>query len=78
MSEAPAVLHEVVADGALLPEGIRYLVLAGGFTHENPALIGSIAAMATLFGVTVTVAPHPGFAGAVGAALMACKQEQST
>ena len=51
--------------------GIRRIVLAGGFVHGNPALIGSITSMAALFGVGVEVAPQPGFAGAIGAALAA-------
>jgi type II pantothenate kinase len=50
---------------------ISRLVLAGGFAHNNPPLIASITAMAGLFGIAVDVTPSPGFAGAVGAALIA-------
>ncbi len=52
---------------------IRRIVLAGGFAHGNPALVTSISTMATLFGVAVELAPSPGFAGAIGAALVAAE-----
>jgi hypothetical protein len=66
-----------IAAGRGLVAGIRNIVLVGGFAHENPPLVESITAMARLFGVTVSRAPHAGFAGAIGAALIACRQEQS-
>lgn len=50
------------------------IVLAGGFAHNNPALVDSIAGMTRLFGVETECAPEPGFAGAVGAALIAAEQ----
>ncbi|MDP9236525.1 MAG: hypothetical protein M3P30_03850 [Chloroflexota bacterium] len=52
---------------------IPRLVLAGGFAHNNPRLIASITSMAGLFGIAVDVAPSPGFAGAVGAGLIAAE-----
>ena len=52
---------------------IRRVVLAGGFAHGNPALVASIMSMAMLFGVVVELAPSPGFAGAIGAALVAAE-----
>lgn len=52
---------------------VRRLVLAGGFAHANPSLVASITSMAGLFGVSVEVAPAPGFAGAIGAALAAAE-----
>jgi type II pantothenate kinase len=52
---------------------ISRLVLAGGFAHNNPSLVDSIASMARLFGLTVDLTPYPGFAGAVGAALIAAE-----
>jgi type II pantothenate kinase len=52
---------------------IRRIVLAGGFAHGNPALVAAITSMAALFGVAVQVAPAPGFAGAIGAALVAAE-----
>jgi hypothetical protein len=60
-----------IAAGRALVGGITRIVLAGGFAHQNGALVSSIADMARLFGLNVDVAPHAGFAGAVGAALMA-------
>ena len=54
---------------------IRRIVLAGGFAHGNPSLVASITSMAALFGVSVEVAPVPGFAGAIGAALVAADTE---
>jgi pantothenate kinase len=67
-----------IAAGRGVVAGIRSVVLTGGFAHLNPALVESISAMARLFGVTASVVPHAGFAGAIGAAMMACRQEQST
>lgn len=55
---------------------IRRIVLAGGFAHGNPALVESISSMAALFGVSVELAPVPGFAGAIGAALAAAAYSQ--
>jgi type II pantothenate kinase len=65
-------IAQIGASRAIIAQ-IPRLVLAGGFAHENPALVTSIAAMAGLFGVQTQVAPHPGFAGAVGAALAAAR-----
>jgi activator of 2-hydroxyglutaryl-CoA dehydratase len=62
-----------IAAGRGVSVGIRHVVLAGGFAHENDALVASMTAMLRLFGFTSDVAPHAGFAGAVGAALMASK-----
>jgi type II pantothenate kinase len=47
------------------------LVLAGGFVHNNRLLVASMTQMAGLFGLDVEVAPSPGYAGALGAALAA-------
>jgi len=65
-----------IAAGRGLVAGIRGIVIAGGFAHENPALVSSISEMAALFGMTATLAPHAGFAGAIGAALLASIQRQ--
>ncbi len=51
--------------------GVAHIVLAGGFVHSNPALLSSLTAMIGMFGVSAEVTPSPGFAGAVGAALLA-------
>lgn len=50
---------------------IERIVLAGGFAHGNARLVESIAFMAGLFGVSTHVVRAPGYAGAVGAALIA-------
>lgn len=60
-----------IAAGRALSAGLRRIVLAGGFAHDNDALTSSIAAMAALFGMRVDVAPHAGYAGAIGAGLIA-------
>jgi type II pantothenate kinase len=60
-----------IAAGRGAAIGIRHVVLAGGFAHENAALVASIAAMLGLFGFTLDVTPHAGFAGAIGAAVAA-------
>lgn len=65
-----------IAAGRGLVAGIRKVVVAGGFAHGNPALVASMTAMAALFGVSAVLAPHAGFAGAVGAALMARRNMQ--
>jgi pantothenate kinase len=50
------------------------VALAGGFVHNNPWLITSLTGMLTMFGVAVDVVPSPGFAGAIGAALVAARR----
>lgn len=65
-----------IAAGRALVSGIREVVIAGGFAHANDALVTSMDAMLSLFGVRVHVTPHAGFAGAIGAALMASGQQQ--
>jgi activator of 2-hydroxyglutaryl-CoA dehydratase len=65
-------IAQIGASRAIIAQ-IPRLVLAGGFAHQNAALVGSITAMAGLFGVQAQVAPHPGFAGALGAALVASR-----
>lgn len=54
--------------------GLPRIVLAGGFVHDNGALITSITSMCRLFGLDVEVCPAPAFAGAVGAAALAAEQ----
>ena len=49
------------------------MVLCGGFVHGNDALVQSIAFMSGLFGVKVELCPQPGFAGAVGALVLAAE-----
>ena len=65
-------IAQIGASRALIAQ-IPRIVMAGGFAHNNPALTQSIASMCRLFGVTVDVAPSPGYAGAVGAALIAAE-----
>jgi type II pantothenate kinase len=60
-----------IAAGRGLVTEIRRVVLAGGFAHDNDALVASMTGMLRLFGVSCDVAPNAGFAGAIGAALMA-------
>jgi type II pantothenate kinase len=63
-------IAQIAASRAVVAQ-MRRIVLAGGFAHENGPLIEGIIAMAGMFGIAVDLAPHPGFAGAVGAALIA-------
>jgi pantothenate kinase len=60
-----------IAAGRANSAQLRRIVLAGGFVHHNPMLVESITHMGGLFGMTVELAPSPGFAGALGAALAA-------
>ncbi len=53
--------------------GASQVVLAGGFVHDNPALVASLTAMISMFGVAVEAAPMPAFAGAIGAAIIAAE-----
>jgi type II pantothenate kinase len=57
---------------------ISRIVLAGGFAHGNGLLVESIAGMTRLFGIETLCAPSPGFAGALGAALIAADAVQAT
>jgi type II pantothenate kinase len=63
-------IAQIASSRAIIAQ-LQRLVLVGGFAHENTALVASIAGMAQLFGVPTESAPHPGFAGAVGAAILA-------
>lgn len=63
-------IAQIAASRALVAR-IPRVVLAGGFVHNNPALVASLTSMAAMFGVQAEAAPWPGFAGAVGAALVA-------
>ena len=63
-------IAQIAASRAIIAQ-IPRLVLAGGFAYENAALVISITAMAALFGVAVDLVPHAGFAGAIGAAILA-------
>ena len=67
-------IAQIAASRAIIAQ-IPRLVLAGGFAHENAALVESITSMAGLFGVRVDVTPHPGFAGAIGAAILAGRKK---
>jgi len=60
-----------IAAGRAAMASLRRIVLCGGFVHNNHALVDSISHMAGLFGLTVETAPAPGYAGALGAALIA-------
>jgi type II pantothenate kinase len=68
-------IAQIAASRAIIAQMPR-VVLAGGFAHDNPALVASITAMAGLFGVRVDVAPQPGFAGALGAAILAAESHR--
>jgi len=60
-----------IAAGRAQAMKMRRVVLAGGFAHNNPLLVASLTSMAALFGMAVEAVPCPGYAGAVGAALVA-------
>jgi pantothenate kinase len=60
-----------IAAGRASAAQLRRIVLAGGFVHHDRLLVESIAHMAGLFGMQVETVPSPGFAGALGAALVA-------
>lgn len=62
-----------IAAGRAAATGLRHVVLAGGFAHDNDALVASLTGMLRMFGLQADVVPHAGFAGAIGAALAASK-----
>ncbi len=68
-------IAQIAASRARIAQLSR-VVLAGGFAHNNASLVTSITAMAALFGVAVDVSPAPGFAGAIGAAIIAAESAQ--
>lgn len=59
-----------IAAGRARMASMNRLVLCGGFIHNNPRLLESITHMAGLFGLGVETVPAPGYAGAIGAALL--------
>jgi type II pantothenate kinase len=65
-------IAQIGGQRALLQK-LNRMVLCGGFVHENAGLVSSITFMAGLFGVGVEVAPQPGFAGAIGAMMLAAQ-----
>lgn len=66
-------IAQIAAQRARL-QGLDAMVLCGGFAHEDPLLVASITFMCGLFGVKTELCPQPGFAGAVGALLMAAER----
>lgn len=67
-------IAQIAASRAIIA-GVRRIVLAGGFAHNNGALVTSIGAMCALFGVAVETVPSPAYAGALGAAIIAAERE---
>jgi type II pantothenate kinase len=65
-------IAQIAAGRAAMASAAR-VVLCGGFVHNNPSLVTSITGMATLFGVAVETVPAPGYAGAIGAAIIAAE-----
>jgi type II pantothenate kinase len=65
-------IAQIAASRAIIA-GIRRIVLAGGFVHDNPPLVSAIVGMCRLFGVAVDTVAQPGYAGAIGAALVAAE-----
>jgi pantothenate kinase len=64
-----------IAAGRARMASMNRIVLCGGFIHHNEKLAQSIAHMAGLFGHQVEAVAHPGYAGAIGAALVAAAVE---
>lgn len=66
----------MIAAGRARMANINRIVFCGGFIHNNQMLTAGLAEMASRFGHEVEVVRMPGYAGAIGAALIA--SEQST
>ncbi|MGH7635758.1 MAG: hypothetical protein ACRENC_18675, partial [Gemmatimonadaceae bacterium] len=69
-------IAQIAASRARIAQ-LTHVVLAGGFVHNNPALVRSLEAMISRFGVQVELVPWPGFAGTVGAAAIAAEAAQT-
>jgi type II pantothenate kinase len=67
-------IAQIAASRAVIAH-IRRVVVCGGFAHNNERLVESLTSMAGMFGVAVDVCPQPGYAGAVGAALLAVEAQ---
>lgn len=65
-------IAQIAASRAVIAQ-LQRLVIAGGFAHENAPLVVPLLAMAQLFGIRADATPHPGFAGALGALLIAAE-----
>jgi type II pantothenate kinase len=67
-------IAQIASSRAVIAQ-IRRVVVCGGFAHNNERLVESLTSMAGMFGVAVVVCPQPGYAGAVGAALLAVEAQ---
>ena len=63
-------IAQIAAGRARMANATR-IVLCGMFVHDNPALVESLTQMLDLFGTSVETLPASGYAGAIGAALIA-------
>lgn len=69
-------IGQIAASRALVAQA-RRVVLAGGFVHNNAALVASLTEMIGRFGVRAEAAPVAGFVGAIGAAIVAAERAGS-
>lgn len=69
-------IAQIAAGRARMANATR-IVLCGMFVHDNPDLVASLHGMLALFGASVDVVPNPGYAGAIGAALLAAEHHHS-
>lgn len=58
--------------------GLSRLVVVGGFAHNNHSLIDSMSALVSMLGLSLEVPRWPGYAGALGAALVAAEPQKET
>jgi pantothenate kinase len=70
-------IAQIAAGRAAMASAGR-IVLCGMFVHDNPALVESLTHMLGLFGVAAETVPAPGYAGAIGAALLAAEASDPT
>jgi type II pantothenate kinase len=52
---------------------LKRVVVGGGFVHNNPTMLDMFVKIAGLFGIAVEAVPAPGYAPAIGAALIAAE-----
>lgn len=65
-------IGQIAASRARMADLTR-IVVAGGFAHNNEAMMSMFKKIAGMFGISVDIVSAPGYAGAIGAALIAAE-----
>ena len=57
---------------------LQRVVVGGGFAHNNPTMMEMFTKIAWLFGIAAEAVPAPGYAPAIGAALISAEAPART